>query len=31
MVFAVAMRTVRTFERALGRVVLWAGDRDPFP
>lgn len=28
MVFAVAMRTVRNFERALGRVVLWAGDRD---
>lgn len=27
MVFAVAMRTIRNFERALGRVVLWAGDR----
>lgn len=27
MVFAVAMRTIRTFERALGRPVLWAGDR----
>lgn len=25
MVFAVAMRTIRTFERALGRPVLWAG------
>jgi hypothetical protein len=31
MVFAVAMRTIRNFERALGRVVLWAGDRDPYP
>lgn len=30
MVFAVAMRTIRTFERALGRVVLWAGDRDDY-
>jgi hypothetical protein len=29
MAFAVAMRTIRTFERALGRQVLWAGDRDP--
>lgn len=28
MVFAVAMRTIRHFERALGRVVLWAGDRN---
>ncbi|WP_411392417.1 hypothetical protein [Pseudomonas sp. MPB23] len=28
MVFAVAMRTIRNFERALGRVVLWAGDRN---
>jgi len=27
MVFAVAMRTIRNFERALGRAVLWAGDR----
>lgn len=27
MVFAVAMRTIRNFERALGRVVLWAGDK----
>lgn len=27
MVFAVAMRTIRTFERALGRFVIWAGDR----
>jgi hypothetical protein len=27
MVFAVAMRTIRAFERALGRVVIWAGDR----
>lgn len=27
MVFAVAMRTVRTFERALGRPVLWADDQ----
>lgn len=27
MVFAVAMRTIRAFERALGRPVLWAGDR----
>lgn len=27
MVFAAAMRTVRAFERALGRPVLWAGDR----
>ena len=27
MVFAVAMRTIRTFERALGRGVLWAGDK----
>ncbi|WP_174297999.1 hypothetical protein [Sphingomonas bacterium] len=27
MVFAVAMRTIRSFERALGRVVLWAGDK----
>jgi hypothetical protein len=27
MVFAVAMRTIRAFERALGRGVLWAGDR----
>lgn len=26
MVFAVAMRTIRAFERALGRGVLWAGD-----
>ncbi|WP_408591287.1 hypothetical protein [Novosphingobium sp.] len=26
MVFAVAMRTIRAFERALGRVVLWARD-----
>lgn len=25
MVFAVAMRTIRSFERALGRPVLWAG------
>lgn len=29
MVFAVAMRTIRTFERALGRPVFWAGDRSP--
>jgi hypothetical protein len=35
MVFAVAMRTIRAFERALGRTVLWAADpegrtsRDP--
>ena len=28
MVFAVAMRTIRNFERALGRLVLWAGDRN---
>lgn len=28
MVFAVAMRTIRNFERALGRFVLWAGDRN---
>lgn len=27
MVFAVAMSTIRTFERALGRSVLWAGDK----
>ncbi|WP_374944527.1 hypothetical protein [Sphingomonas sp.] len=27
MVFAAAMRTIRAFERALGRPVLWAGDR----
>jgi hypothetical protein len=27
MVFAVAMDTIRTFERALGRPVLWAGDK----
>lgn len=27
MVFAVAMRTIRTFERALGRSVIWAGSR----
>lgn len=27
MVFAVAMRTIRTFERALGRPVLWARDK----
>ncbi len=27
MVFAVAMRTIRTFERALGRPVLWARDQ----
>lgn len=27
MVFAVVMRTIRTFERALGRPVLWAGRR----
>lgn len=26
MVFAVAMRTIRSFERALGRFVLWAPD-----
>lgn len=26
MVFVVAMRTIRSFERALGRGVLWAGD-----
>jgi len=26
MVFAVVMRTIRAFERALGRVVLWARD-----
>lgn len=26
MVFAVAMRTIRAFERALGRLVFWAGD-----
>lgn len=26
MVFAVAMRTIRSFERALGRFVLWAAD-----
>lgn len=26
MVFAVVMRTIRSFERALGRVVLWARD-----
>lgn len=32
MVFAVAMRTIRTFERALGRPVLWAGsDREGAP
>lgn len=30
MVFAVAMRTIRTFERALGRPVLWAGERKAF-
>lgn len=29
MVFAVAMRTIRSFERALGRPVLWAGDHSP--
>lgn len=29
MVFAVAMRTIRTFERALGRPVLWAGTSKP--
>ena len=28
MVFAVAMRTIRSFERALGRTVLWAADPD---
>ena len=28
MVFAVAMRTIRNFERALGRAILWAGDRN---
>lgn len=28
MVFAVVMRTIRTFERALGRPVLWAGNSD---
>lgn len=28
MVFAVVMRTIRTFERALGRPVLWAGVPD---
>ena len=28
MVFAVVMRTVRAFERALGRVVLWARDQE---
>ncbi|MBH3373583.1 hypothetical protein [Pseudomonas juntendi] len=27
MVFAVAMRTIRNFERALGRTILWAGDK----
>ena len=27
MVFAVAMRTINTFERALGRPVLWARDK----
>ncbi len=27
MVFAVAMRTIRSFERALGRPVLWARDK----
>jgi len=27
MVFAVAMRTIRAFERALGRPVLWAHDK----
>lgn len=27
MVFAVTMRTIRTFERALGRPVLWARDK----
>src|SRR6476620_342217 len=26
MVFAVVMRTIRAFERALGRIVLWARD-----
>lgn len=26
MVFAVVMRTIRNFERALGRLVFWAGD-----
>lgn len=26
MVFAVVMRTIRSFERALGRIVLWARD-----
>lgn len=29
MVFAVVMRTIRAFERALGRLVLWAGEQDP--
>ncbi|NJR80042.1 hypothetical protein [Sphingomonas corticis] len=29
MVFAVAMRTIRIFERALGRTVLWARDASP--
>ncbi|CCE97864.1 hypothetical protein SFHH103_03372 [Sinorhizobium fredii HH103] len=29
MVFAVAMKTIRTFERALGRRVLWAPRRVP--
>jgi len=28
MVFAVVMRTIRAFERALGRTVLWARDDD---
>lgn len=28
MVFAVAMRTIRAFERALGRLVVWAGDSE---
>lgn len=28
MVYAVAMRTIRNFERALGRKVLWARDRE---
>lgn len=29
MVFAVVMRTIRAFERALGRLVLWAKEDDP--
>ncbi len=31
MVYAVAMRTIRNFERALGRLALWAPHRQPPP